>query len=329
MKRKVLVILALILFVAGLSACDDKVESKEDSHSLVNFTDTGENSSNISSHTKEIEHSDSSSDTENVVTSNESNVTASENNNSKESRKSSSDNKINSKNAGTTSSETSAVNTITYYYYSNDGGGNNNNDNSSFDDDSDDVSSQISSVAEGSDTDLLSESDTDTEIDTDSDVNSNEPDSDEPIYHGSYTSEDIALFINGEKIRLGDEIESVVEIIGKPKSVDVISGSDNSEISKKMYNYDDFWITVANSEEDSEYRVEAAQIFNDTLETEKGVRIGMTLTDVLKAYGESSTVSNDEHRYYVGKEYMYFDVQNGIVADIGYRIDNDVDNEKE
>lgn len=292
MKSKIIIILAAVLMLSSFSACDKTAPSFDDNHSVVNYTDTVENASRNNSRTKEIEHSVVSSEITEQST-----------------RASSSDADVDQKNVSTNddSSDISSKNTssiasntveTTIYYYEND-------DN---DDDSQTPTSDT-------DTDISSDMDSDSVISDDTDVTSQTV-SEQPVIIGSFSEDDIAFFYNREKIYLGDDINAATAIAGEPNSVDYHN-----------YNYNDFWIAVTQNE-DSMF-VEEIQIFNNTLETEKGIKVGMTEDDVIKAYGESSIVINDEHRYYVGNKYMYFDVQNGIVADIGYRIDREVDNESE
>ena len=302
MKKKILVIIAAILFISSFSACDDKKQQvKDDNYSLVNYTDTGESASSMNSKTADIEHSTVSSDvtveSEEVSSANNSDTvktTASDN--------SKSVNPASSKSTVSTVSNT--VNTITYYF------------ENEVDTESD--TPQTSSEEHDSDSDSENDTDSDNTVDTDTDTEavSSQPAEEEPVPAGSYTEEDIAFYYNGEKIYLGDSIDSVTEIVGEPNSID-----------SNTYNYDEFWITVTDLEDIEEKFVETIQIFKNTqntLQTEKGIKIGMSSEDIVKAYGSSNIIVDGEQRYYVGNKYMYFDVQNDIIANMGYRIDHEV-----
>ncbi len=296
MKKKILVIISAILFISSFSACDDKEQQvKDDNYSLVNYTDTGEGASSMNSKTADIEHSTVSSDvtveSEEVSSANNSDTvktTASDN--------SKSVNPASSKSTVSTVSNT--VNTITYYYEN--------------EVDTENNTSQTSSEIE-TDSDVSLEPDTDSDNSSNTDVSSAQSDTEEPITVGSYTEEDIAFYYNGEKIRLGDSIDSVVDIIGEP-----------GDIEGNVYYYNGITVTTS-SKNGSDAYVDSLQFFSKDFETEKGITIGAAYEDVVKTYGNSNTVFNDEHRYYVGNEYMYFDIQNNIVANIGYRVDYEVE----
>ncbi len=295
MKKKILVIIAAILFISSFSACDDKKQQvKDDNYSLVNYTDTGESASSMNSKTADIEHSTVSSD----VTFESEEVSSPDNSDTAKtpvSENSKSVSSASSKNTVSTVSNT--VNTITYYYE---------------EIDTENSTSQTSSEVE-TDSDVPSEPDTDSDDSSNTDISSTPSDFEEPVTVGSYTAEDIAFYYNGEKIYLGDSIDSVFNIIGEP---------DDTE--ENVYYYNGITVTTS-SENGSEAYVDSLQFFLKDFSTEKGITIGAAYEDVIKAYGNSNTVVNDEHRYYVGNEYMYFDIQNNIVANIGYRIDREVE----
>ena len=301
MKKKALVILAAILLISSFSACKDNAKGTDDNQSFVNYTDTGEGSSSMNSKTADIEHStvssDSTVDSVEAVggdNSDDNSSTAHENSNPSDS----------SSGKEVASTVPNTVNTITYYF------------ENEVDTESD--TPQTSSEEHDSDSDSENDTDSDNTVDTDTDTEavSSQPAEEEPVPAGSYTEEDIAFYYNGEKIYLGDSIDSVTEIVGEPNSID-----------SNTYNYDEFWITVTDLEDIEEKFVETIQIFKNTqntLQTEKGIKIGMSSEDIVKAYGSSNIIVDGEQRYYVGNKYMYFDVQNDIIANMGYRIDHEV-----
>ena len=81
--------------------------------------------------------------------------------------------------------------------------------------------------------------------------------------------------------------------------------------------------------EDKELQYEmASKVFDEKLsvrETEKLVKVGMTAEEACAVYGEDYLQYEEEYRYYIGNKYMYFYVQNGIVANIGYSFDNELE----
>ncbi len=314
MKRKIQVVIAAIMLISSFSACDDTIELNDDSHSLVNYTDTGDVASSLSSRTAEIDHEIPSSEPSYSSVINESskyaeNRTVSQNmpskTNSNKTQSFFSSNNDTSENVrGSESIENNTVSIITYYY-----------ENEEVPVNSEVVSENENNEAPAIDT----ECDTDTEFCSDCDNTSSiHEQMEEPIAVGSFSENDIAFSYNSEKIHLGDNIKNAVEIIGEPIEVD-----------SNSYNYENFWILIKQGENEEEEFVEEIQIFSNTLETEKGIKIGMTGEDVIRTYGNSSAVVNDEYRYYIGNKYMYFYISNGTVANMGYRIDREVDAEAE
>ena len=57
----------------------------------------------------------------------------------------------------------------------------------------------------------------------------------------------------------------------------------------------------------------------------KDIKIGDSIQKVFDVYGSDWMRCEDEYRYYIGNSYMYFYVQNGIVANIGYSFDNELE----
>lgn len=307
MKKRISIILAALFLILSFSACDNSANNNQDNHSVINYTDTGESPSSKSGITADIEHNiESSQLPEDSGVDTEKEKQDEENTDNKNSSLSSSSQKSSSAVSSEYSSNTDStdsnntVKTITYYF-----------ENPEVPDD------PSSTKNNDTDSDMPLDTDTDTDTDVQDDTDTEAEDTDTEIIpsDGSFTLEDIALLYNGEKIRLFDEISSVVEAVGEPKDIDA-----------NTYNYDDFWILVSSPNDSEEQYVEEIQIFGDTLETEKGIKTGMTLEDVIRVYGDSSTFIDDEQRYYAGNECMYFYIQNGIVGNIGYRVDHTVDN---
>lgn len=314
MKRKIQVVIAAIMLISSFSACDDSIQLNDDSHSLVNYTDTGDKASSLSSRTAEIDHEISYSEPTssadlNISSKDEEKRTVSRNTPSQinSDKAQSFFSSYNDASESVSSSESIADNTvsiITYYY----------------EDEEVPVNSEVVSEIENNEEPPVdTECDTDTETFSDSDNTSSVHEQlEEPIALGSFSKNDIAFTYNSGKIYLGDNIKTAVEILGEPNAVD-----------SNSYNYSDFWILIKQDENEEDELVEEIQIFSNTLETEKGIKIGMTGEDVIKTYGNSSAVVNDEYRYYIGNKYMYFYISNGTVANMGYRIDREVDAEAE
>lgn len=300
MKKKILVILDAVLLISGFSACSDKTKNTDDNHSLVNYTDTGDVCSSMNSRTADIEHSTVSSDFDSSSAENSESTLENEKSIVSESSKTSGS----SSDKDTQSTVSSTVNTITYYFEH-------------------EIDSEIDTSltsGEEQDSDVNSDTDTSSEIsaDTDTDTVSSQTVSEEPAIVGSYSLEDIAFYYNGEKIYLGDSIESVIEIVGEP-----------TETEDGVYYYDGFTFMAEESEDGLETYVDSVQFFSKDLSTEKGISVGMTYDDIVKAYGDNITVKDGQQRYYIENKYMYFDIPNEVIANIGYGIDHDVEIDSE
>lgn len=318
MKKKALAFLGAFLILSSFTACQNKVDSQNDSASIINFTDTGENSSNIASKRANVEHF--SSDFDDTVTSQECSDTISKKNDkTAEDKNSDSDTKDKKSNNNTSHSSdvTSGANSDSDNRNNNSNspvqsevnGNTNQNDNSkpqNTNPDSDTVSTDTSS---------------DTLTDADTDIVASQPNNEEPVETGEFSEEDIAFYVNGTRLLLREELGVAVEILGEPGTID----SDESGIISMTYNYPGFWVKFVRSEDSEIFTIDAIQIYSDDFETEKGVKVFMSLDEAKRVYGECSTVIDNEYRYYVGDIYMYFYAPNGTVANIGYNIDYNVE----
>ncbi len=309
MKRKVLVILGALLLLSSVTACAEKF-TEDDNISMINFTDTGENSSGIGGRTADIEYS--SSDTDGAVTSQETSETDSSENDENSVSGNPDEGSVSGKSDSASDSSDSDSDSDSQQ-------------NSRSDSRTESVQSEINSSKPQNSETKESDSDSSREAESDTDTESvvSQPNSDEPAETGEFSKDDIAFFINGSKIQLGENLDSVLEILGEPDTIDTDEGSPVS----RTYNYPGFWVKFVHDEEQDIFTVDAIQIYSENFETEKGVKVFMTLEEAKKVYGECSTVIDNEYRYYADNKYMYFYAPNGTVANIGYNIDYNVDNE--
>ncbi len=172
------------------------------------------------------------------------------------------------------------------------------------------------------DADTSSDSDTDI-TDTDSEIVQSDTDNRET--QSVFEEADLEFVIGEARIKLGDKISDHEEALGNPLHITDITGV-NGEIVSRTYGYEDFSIDTVPDDAGKSDIVSAIQIFNDTIITEKGIKTGDPIEKVVGIYGNDWMRCEDEYRYYIGNEYMYFYVQNDIVANIGYKIDKDMEN---
>ena len=316
MNKKSIIVLSAFLAVSVLLAgCRLASSDREeyDGYSRVLYSDTGE---------------EASEDYNEELVENGSKREESKKTDSKTSKADEKDKDTDSQGAETVTVITEKT-TTTYYYteYSeedtDEGGMNIVDDNSHHNTDTasdtaSDTDTDVSTESDSdSDTDIDVSSDTQTYSGTDSDTQTDSENTDSEVRH--FTEADLDFVINGERVKLGDNISDVLPMLGEPLNISELPMGGSS------YSFDGFTVnTAANGEEQIE-TVVSVEIFSDTIETEKYVRVGMTAEEACAVYGEDYLQYEDEYRYYIDNKYMYFYVQNGIVANIGYSIDSELE----
>ena len=165
--------------------------------------------------------------------------------------------------------------------------------------------------------DTESESDTQTESssDTNSETVSDQTDSDTI----KFTEADLDFVVNGERIKLGESMTDALKLLGEPLNISELP------FGGKSYSFDGFTVNTKLIDDHKDETIISIEIFSDTIETEKLVKVGMTAEEACAVYGEDYLQYEEEYRYYIGNKYMYFYVQNGIVANIGYSFDNELE----
>ncbi len=150
-----------------------------------------------------------------------------------------------------------------------------------------------------------------------------ENDSDFDISFGDFSENDLNVVLNGIEVAVGQSIDNIESEIGTPLSIiDITPESEQGDL-KKVYNYDCFCIEATFFNEENICVITGIQIFDNSVETEKGIRIGMSVSDAVAVYGLETISHGDYSRYYIDNRYMYLYVPNGIIANIGYGIDLD------
>lgn len=290
-----------------LTACSDKpaksessgVSDTDSSYYGVHFSDTGESLSTSSTH---IDHSSQTSSDKNT----ESAATA-------QSIPSNSSSRTSSGSNSDTQSRTSSTHTTITYYYTDDTG-----EHSTETDTVLDVSSEPTAPSSSmNESDTSSDSSTDTETDPDSDETDTAP-------AGSFEEDDLTISFDGASIAYGQSMSDIISAIGEPLSTSEIPNEANPELPLKVYNYDYFYIEAAPDDISGDYIAVSMEIFDNSLKTQKGVHVGMTVQEAVAVYGSDMMIVGDDYRYYIGGNYLYLYIQNDIVANIGFGFDADV-----
>ena len=314
MKGKAIITAVILIIVFMLSGCDiQEVSAGTDVYSKPLFSDTSIDS--LASGTEvDVSHKHSDWDTG-------SNETDSDNENKSEANNSSA--------ASSTVSSTEET-TFYYYYYENEESEASENEESS----------ESESDSEKNDTDSDSESDSAADPDTDTDTSeardseTTETDSKDTqtdtentdTETTSFEESDLEFVIAESRIKLGDNISDHEEILGELLHITDTKDAEG-EIIGRLYSYEDFSIDTVYDTESGDEIIAAIEIFSDNIVTEKDIKIGDSIQKVYDVYGSDWMRCEDEYRYYIGNSYMYFYVQNDIVANIGYKTDKDMEDQ--
>ena len=136
-------------------------------------------------------------------------------------------------------------------------------------------------------------------------------DNDPPAEEGkTYT------FTNGTtKIAINDDAAPILAALGEWRDYDE-SPSCAFEGLDKVYTYSGFEIqTYPMGEKDFVYLIE---LYDDTVATEKGIRIGDTKEAVIAAYGAPDKQESTYLNYNATDMYLEFHLADGIVTSIQY-----------
>ena len=125
---------------------------------------------------------------------------------------------------------------------------------------------------------------------------------------------------NGTKIELDKKADAVLSALGAPKSTASL-GDCGGFGTQTRYTYDNFVVyTVKN---DSGESIDQISLSNDIVETPKGICIGDSSADVIKAYGEPTAKTDTKLEYETGSLVLKFGLDGTDVKSIDFiRITN-------
>ena len=117
------------------------------------------------------------------------------------------------------------------------------------------------------------------------------------------------------RIALGADISTILAALGEWRAYDE-SPSCAFEGMDKIYEYSGFEIyTQPNGEKDIVYMI---RLFDDTIATEEGIRVGSAKDAVIATYGTATQASDSNLRYNAKGMYLQFSLENGVVTSIQY-----------
>ncbi len=142
----------------------------------------------------------------------------------------------------------------------------------------------------------------------------NPPATEKPKTPGSISSEDFSIKINDKQIFLNEKIAEIKSKIGDPITVeDIPSCFSESVGDDKAFNYDGFSvITYSDGEEFYSYTID---INSDKVSTVKGIKVNMSLDDVIAAYGENYEKSGNLYFYKIDNQELSFLINDNKIKD--------------
>ena len=117
------------------------------------------------------------------------------------------------------------------------------------------------------------------------------------------------------KIAIDDDVAPILAALGEWRDYDDRPSCGFPGL-EKFYDYGGFEInTYPQEEKDFVYMI---RLYDDTVATEEGIRIGSTKEAVIEAYGSPDKQGDTFLKYYEEKMYMEIQLQDGIVTHIYY-----------
>ena len=303
MRIQALCIAVLLIVAAVFCGCKVKENPAEtDVYSRPLFNDASDKASEVSG--TEIDISVKSSEP----------TSSSDNNTDSDTESMSETSSENNVSTGTSSVTRVTQEITTYYYYY---------ETEETDTTTDtEVVSTVTDSTDSEENDDVTDSDSET---SETDSETAQTDSENSDIVSGFSESDLDFVIGDTRIKLGDIISDYEDVLGEPIHVTDVKNADG-EVIGKTYDYQDFSINTTPDEKNENDIIASIEIFSDNISTEKGLKTGMGIDMVTSVYGSEWMLYEDEYRYYVGNSYIYFYVQNGIVANIGYNIDKDMEN---
>ena len=308
MKKAILIMLAALLLVSSFTACGSKKANYDDdgySRVLYDDSDAENSKEDEDEDPKEDEQSessvesqtdtDSAEDKEEKIESRSKNSDSDKGNTTTVTAKKAVSSSASSKAANSSSSKSTTIKSTTSKA-------------------SAAVSSKATSAAESSSsvssenyTDSSYDSDTDTNTDTEwfdsenDSTDSETEDTDSEIEKGSFEYSDMAFPVNGSSIQVGQDFKTADDLLGGP----------NNKVGN-VYYYNECEITT-NGNEDNEI-ITNITINNYGYYISKGIGIGSTTEDLLRAFGDAEF----GYTYTLGDRILNFTVLEDTVTGISF-----------
>lgn len=121
---------------------------------------------------------------------------------------------------------------------------------------------------------------------------------------------------DGMEISVNEDIESVVNKLGEPIAY-YEAASCAFEGMDKFYTYSSFQLDTY--PKDGKDMVASIYFKDDLVKTTEGISLYMTKADMIQAYGEATTVNDNEYIYEKGNGCLYFILDGDEIISIEYK----------
>lgn len=120
----------------------------------------------------------------------------------------------------------------------------------------------------------------------------------------------------GMEISVNEDIESVVNKLGEPIAY-YEAASCAFDGMDKFYTYSSFQLDTY--PKDGKDMLASIYFKDDLVKTTEGISLYMTKDDMIKAYGEATTVNGNEYTYEKGNGCLYFILEGDEIISIEYQ----------
>lgn len=121
---------------------------------------------------------------------------------------------------------------------------------------------------------------------------------------------------DGMEISVNEDIESVVNKLGEPIAY-YEAASCAFDGMDKFYTYSSFQLDTY--PKDGKDMLASIYFKDDLVKTTEGISLYMTKADMIKAYGEATTVNGNEYTYEKGNGCLYFILEGDEIISIEYQ----------
>lgn len=121
---------------------------------------------------------------------------------------------------------------------------------------------------------------------------------------------------DGMEISVNEDIESVVNKLGEPIAY-YEAASCAFDGLDKFYTYSSFQLDTY--PKDGKDMLASIYFKDDLVKTTEGISLYMTKADMIKAYGEATTVNGNEYTYEKGNGCLYFILEGDEIISIEYQ----------